>query len=330
LIYHFTYAETLSIIAVGDIMMGTTYPEIRLPPNDGKDIFSNISEILKISDLTLGNLEGPLTDLGECTKKIEKGKVYAFKTPPHYAEYLFNAGFDFVNLKNNHINDFGPEGLISTINALEKFEIKYGNDENNGEFTIRNIDICIISFSQACWGNSILEIARAQRIVAEKAQEYDIVIVSFHGGGEGINYLHTRDTMEYFMDSPRGNVVQFAHAVIDSGADLVWGHGPHVPRAMEIYKSRLIAYSLGNFFTYNFNLADERGYAPILKIAIDSTGAFIEGQIFSAIQNPQAGLEIDSLNRATQLIKKLSLEDFPETAPFINKEGKILSKGIPK
>ncbi|MGB9721934.1 MAG: CapA family protein, partial [bacterium] len=260
------YADTLSIIAVGDIMMGTTYPEKRLPFNDGKEIFANVSEILKNADLTLGNLEGPLTDYGRCTKKIEKGKTYAFRTPPHYAQYLSDAGFDFVNLKNNHIYDFGPEGLFSTINALETYGIKYGTDERNGEFEIRNIKICIIPFSQAPWGNSILDIPKAQRIIAEKSRQYDVVIVSFHGGGEGINYLHTSDTLEYFLDVLRGNVVKFSHAAIDSGADFVWGHGPHVPRAVELYKDRLIAYSLGNFFTLGFNIEGVRGYAPVLKI----------------------------------------------------------------
>ncbi len=322
------FGDTLTIIAVGDIMMGTTYPEKRLPPNDGEGIFANVAGILRDADLTLGNLEGPLTDSGKCTKMIENGKVYAFRTPPHYARYLADAGFDFVNLKNNHINDFGPDGFLSTVNSLNQFGIKYGTDEICGEFVINNKKICIICFSQASWGNSILNIATAQRIVAEKSRENDIVIISFHGGGEGINYLHTKDTMEYFLDVPRGNVVKFSRAVIDSGADFVWGHGPHIPRAIEIYKDRLIAYSMGNFFTYGFNIADVRGYAPILKILIDSTGRFLSGQIISAIQKPGGVLAIDSLHRAAKLIKNLSIEDFPETAPFITEEGFICPKPL--
>ncbi|MCX7994424.1 MAG: CapA family protein [candidate division WOR-3 bacterium] len=320
------FSDTLRIVAVGDIMMGTTYPEVRLPPDDGKKIFTVVAEILKDADLTMGNLEGPLTDKGECTKKIEKGKVYAFRTPPRYAQYLAEAGFDFMNLKNNHINDFGTEGLTSTIHALNEWGIQYGTDEKNGEFIVKNRKICIISFSQAPWGNSILDISGAQRTVAQKAKEYDIVIVTFHGGGEGTNFLHTKDTIEYFLGQPRGNVVKFSRAVIDSGADLVWGHGPHVPRAIEIYKDRLIAYSLGNFFTYGFNIEGCRGYAPILRVALDSTGIFIEGEIISAVQRPGGILEIDSLQCAFNLIKNLSLEDFPETAPAFTKDGKILSR----
>ncbi|MEO0216209.1 MAG: CapA family protein [candidate division WOR-3 bacterium] len=317
------FADSLTVIAVGDIMMGTTYPEKRLPPDDGREIFKDVAPILASADLTLGNLEGPLTETGKCTKKIEKGRCYAFKTPPHYARYLAEAGFDFMNLKNNHTNDFGPEGITSTIEALEKFGLKYGTDAKNGEFNIRNMKVCIICFSAADWGNSIFNIKDAQRKVAELNRAYDIIIVSFHGGGEGTAYLHTRDTFEYFMGWPRGNVIKFAHAVIDSGADLVWGHGPHVPRAMEIYKNRLIAYSLGNFFTWGFNLNDERGYAPILKVVLDSTGAFKGGKIYSAIQQTLSFPKIDSLHRVAKLVKRLSLEDFPDSALEITQTGEI-------
>uniref|UniRef100_A0A7V0Z4S1 CapA family protein n=1 Tax=candidate division WOR-3 bacterium TaxID=2052148 RepID=A0A7V0Z4S1_UNCW3 len=326
LLFSLCLGDTLTIIAVGDIMMGTTYPETKLPPNDGSNIFSNVSVFLKQADLTMGNLEGPLTDKGECTKKIEKGRVYAFRTPTHYAHYLFDAGFDFLNLKNNHINDFGTTGMLSTINTLKNYGIQFGTDEIYGDFMIKNKKICIIPFSQAPYGNSILNIPEAQRIVAEKAREYDIVIVSFHGGGEGINFLHIKDTMEYFLDTPRGNVIRFSRAMIDSGADFVCGHGPHIPRAIELYKDRLIAYSLGNFFTYGFNIQGPTGFAPILKVCVDSTGKFIDGQIISAIQRPGGILAIDTLNQAAKLIRELSIEDLPDNNLVINEDGMILPK----
>ncbi|MEO0276751.1 MAG: CapA family protein [candidate division WOR-3 bacterium] len=318
------FADTLSIIMVGDIMMGTTYPEKRLPPSDGKYIFKNVIDILKNADLTLGNLEGPLTESRSCSKKIEKGKVYAFRTPTRYAYYLKDAGFDFVNLNNNHIYDFGEEGLESTINILKSLDIQYGTCDEYGKFNIKNISICILSFSFGRCENSILDIERATKIVAEKKREYGIVIVSFHGGGEGIDYLHLKDTMEYYLGEKRGNLIKFSHAVIDSGADLVWGHGPHVPRAIEVYKNRLIAYSLGNFFTYGFNIEGVSGYAPILKVYMDFEGNFLGGEIISAIQRSDGVLELDTLNQSANLIKSLSFEDFPLTSPLITSDGKII------
>jgi len=306
-------------------MMGTTYPTDNLPSNQGRDLFKNVSSILQDADLTLGNLEGVFLIGGKTIKKIEKGRCYAFRTPPSFAKNLADAGFDFMNLANNHMNDFGPEGIESTIAALTNVGIKYGGPGGEiGQFEVDGKKIAIISFSTSPGTNTIFKIEKAQRIVAEQSKMNDIIIVSFHGGGEGINYLHTRDTVEYFMGWPRGNVVKFARAVVDSGADFVWGHGPHIPRAMEIYKDRLIAYSLGNFCTWGFNLNDERGFAPILKVVLDSTGVFHDGEISSTIQKTYQYLTVDSQYNAAELIKKLSIEDFPNSPPIITDKGEVL------
>jgi len=310
-------------VMVGDVMMGSTYPNSNLPPDSGKELFLNIDSIIKDAHLSLGNLEGTLLTGGICTKKVQQGRTYAFRTPPNFAQYLADAGFDFMNLANNHMNDFGPGGIESTIESLEGVGIQSGGPHGKiGKFEIDSITIAIVCFATSPGTNTIFQTKEAQKIVAEQARQYDIVIVSFHGGKEGLGALHTKDTMEYFLGSPRGNVVSFSRAVIDSGADLVWGHGPHVPRALEIYKDRLIAYSCGNFCTWGFNISGELGYAPILQVVLDSTGNFKHGKIISAIQNPF--LEIDIQYSAAQLIKKLSHEDFPNSSPHITDDWVIL------
>ena len=322
-------ADSLSIIAVGDIMMGSDYPENCLPPNQGKELFRDAASIIKTADISLGNLEGTLLLDGICTKKIAKGRTYAFRTPPDFAQNLADAGFDFMNLANNHMNDFGQEGITSTITTLTNVDLKYGGSNGTfGKFEIRGSNIAIVCFAFSPQTYTILEIEKAQQIVAEQARQSDIVIVSFHGGGEGAKYIHTSDTIEYFMDAPRGNVVKFTHAVIDSGADFVWGHGPHVPRALEIYKDRLIAYSLGNFCTWGFNIAEERGYAPVLKLVLDSLGTFKHGAIIPFIQKSYRSLEFDKDANAIRLIKKLSSDDFPNSAPEITDDGIVRPRNV--
>jgi len=318
------FAGSVSVIVVGDIMMGSDYPDNKLPPHDGSKLFANVSSILKDADLTLGNLEGTLLKGGVSTKQVKKGSCYAFRTPPGWAINLRDAGFDFLNLANNHMNDFGAGGINGTIKALNDVGLKYGGAYKKvGQLDVNGIKVAVVSFSTSPNTNSVLEILKAKEIVAEQAKLNDIVIVSFHAGAEGLKFLHTRDTLEYFMGSPRGNIVKFARAVIDSGADFVWGHGPHVPRALEIYQDRLIAYSLGNFCTWGFNLTGELGYAPILKVEMDSSGVFKKGNIFSAIQKTYRPSEPDSLNRAVKLIKKLSKEDFPQSVPIIMDGGEF-------
>jgi hypothetical protein len=318
------YSDSLTVIAVGDIMMGTTYPDYDLPPNNGEDAFTQVRSVLERADLTVGNLEGTLLTGGISTKKVQMGRSYAFRTPPLFARNLAQSGFDFLNLANNHMNDFSHDGITSTIEALEEVGIEYGGPYGQmGHLEISNTSIAIICFSTSPNTFSLLDIRAAQKLVAREARTHDLVIVSFHGGGEGLSYLHTRDLLEYYLGAPRGNVVAFAHAVIDSGADFVWGHGPHVPRALELYRRRLIAYSLGNFYTWGFNVGDERGYAPMLKVTLDSFGAFVHGQILSAIQRSRQPLEIDSLHRAATLMRALTIDDFPETSLSITRQGVV-------
>jgi poly-gamma-glutamate capsule biosynthesis protein CapA/YwtB (metallophosphatase superfamily) len=320
----YLFAGSISVIAVGDIMMGSDYPDANLPPHGGSKLFANVSSILKDADLTLGNLEGTLLKGGVCAKQVKKGSCYAFRTPPGWATNLRDAGFDFLNLANNHMNDFGPGGINGTTEALSDAGLKYGGAYKKvGQLNVNGTKVAVISFSTSPNTNSILEIEEAQKIVAEQAEINDIVIVSFHGGAEGLKALHTSNELEYFLGSPRGNIVKFARAVIDSGADFVWGHGPHVPRAMEIYKDRLIAYSLGNFCTWGFNLVDELGYAPILKVEMDSSGVFKKGNIFSAVQKTYKPSEPDSMNLAAKLIKELSEDDFPQSSPIILDNGEF-------
>ena len=112
--------------------------------------------------------------------------------------------------------------------------------------------------------------------------------------------------------------------VVDAGADLVIGHGPHVVRAMERYKGRLIAYSLGNFATYyGISVAGIKGIAPILITTLDGDGRFVAGEIVSTVQLRPDGLSIDSQNRALKLIRGLTAEDFGDSGLRFNPDGKI-------
>jgi poly-gamma-glutamate capsule biosynthesis protein CapA/YwtB (metallophosphatase superfamily) len=295
---------SLSITVVGDIMMGSDFPSSNLPPDRGSGLLQNVDSILSRADITCGNLEGTLCEGGTCTKDVKKGVCYAFRTPPDFVVHFLNAGFDFLNLANNHMNDFGSGGIEGTMRTLDSAGIVYGGPYGaTGHFEVESLSIGIVCFATSPNANTILEITKAQGIVASLAQNHDVVIVSFHGGAEGRSCLHVKDTMEYFLGNPRGNVVKFAHAMIDSGADLVWGHGPHVPRAMEVYNSRLIAYSLGNFCTWGFNVSEELGYAPILTIVLDSIGAFVRGHITSALQHAGKDLVIDEQYHAARLIR---------------------------
>jgi poly-gamma-glutamate capsule biosynthesis protein CapA/YwtB (metallophosphatase superfamily) len=321
----------ITVTAVGDIMMGTDYPSPKLPKKDGRFLFEASKEILKQGDIVFGNLEGPLHEKGSPSKKIKDKESYVFRTPPRYVKNLVDAGFNVVSLANNHAGDFGYPGMVSTKKVLKAEGIKYSSKSGEvAEFEIKGVKIGLVALSFGSPPRSIVYPEKALEEIEALSKKYDLLILSIHGGKEGGAALETKNEFEYFLDEPRGNLIQFAHEAVGRGADLILGHGPHVPRAMEIYQDRLIAYSLGNFCTYEgMSLGKEKGYAPLLWMELGKTGEFIRGKIYSFIQVPPGGPRMDEQERAYTLIKQLSQEDFPETTPFFGESGTLLPREKP-
>ena len=110
------------------------------------------------------------------------------------------------------------------------------------------------------------------------AAQADIVVVAMHAGAEGSGATHVPHGTETFLGENRGDSRRFSHAVIDAGADLVVGSGPHVIRGLERYHGRLIAYSLGNFAGYkNFGTGGTLSLSAILRVELRGDGAFVGG-----------------------------------------------------
>lgn len=318
----------ITVAAVGDIMMGTDYPLPKLPEKDGKLLFGESKDILRKADIVFGNLEGPLCDEGSPAKKAKGGESYLFRTPTKFVKNLVGAGFNVVSLANNHAEDFGDQGISSTKKALDAVRIKYSSKTGEvAEFEIHGVKIGLVAFSFGPPPRSIIYPEKVLEEVRLLSKKYDVLILSVHGGKEGIDALKTQNEPEYFLDEPRGNLIQFSHEAVEKGAGLVLVHGPHVPRAMEVYQGRLIAYSLGNFCTYRgMSLDEEKGYAPLLWVELGRNGEFVRGKIFSFIQFPPGGPKRDEKERAWDLIKRLSQEDFPGTGPFFGESGAIFPR----
>ena len=321
--------DSISIIGVGDIMMGTNFPGPEyLPQDSGKYLLSGVAEILKSADVTFGNLEGVLLDEGGEPKNCNNPKAcYLFRSPLYLASHLADAGFDLLSLANNHAGDFGNIGRQSTIRCLDSLKILYAGFTGQ-PFALLELDKITIGFTAFSPNTGTLSIhdhEKTREIVHHLDSISDIVIVSVHSGAEGAAFQHVTRENEIFFGENRGNIYEFAHNVIDWGADVVFGHGPHVTRGIEVYKERFIAYSLGNFCTYaRFNLKGPNGFAPIMKILTDGKGRFISGNIIPVKQIESGYPVIDEDLNVIRLIKELSKKDFPESPLIIGDSGNIL------
>lgn len=323
---------SLTVIAVGDIMLGSAYKSIYdLPADNGIHSFKQVKTYLKDGDVVFGNLEGCLLDTGNSVKCRLKKNCLAFRSPENYARILKDAGFNLLSLANNHAGDFGNIGRTTTLKRLQESDIKCGGliKHPSSILEVKGVKYGFCSFSPNEGTLSIYDRDNISKLIGELKSTCDIVIVSFHGGGEGKDYQHVTRKTEFYFSEDRANPYSFAHYAIDSGADLVLGQGPHVTRAVEIYHNKFIAYSLGNFCTYGlFSLQGPNGYAPLLKISITKQGDFIQAKVHSIMQTDKDCLTIDSTGRAYQKIVQLTGEDFPGQSLNFSSDGVIKAKPV--
>ena len=335
---------------VGDINLGTETLADGVPPDSGHALLRRARPSLT-GDLVIGNFEGVLADTGTPVKCLvplsarekrrrrlkgdtvsvtTRSNCYAFRTPTMLAPRLVEAGFTHMNLANNHANDLGPAGRQSTEATLRALGVRlYGPLGQISVDSIRRGDslttVALVGFTTYPYAYNLLDIERSAAVVDSVRPTVDLLLVTFHGGTEGVKALRTSEAAESLGREPRGDLRRWARAVIDAGADAVIGHGPHVLRGIEFYRERLIAYSLGNFATYRgFNLTGPLGLTGVLQLEFSPDRRLRTARLVPMRQLPREGPFPDPDREAVHLIRRLSREDFGSTAAVITQSGEIL------
>lgn len=306
-------------------MLGTSDPPGHLPPDGGVGLLDAVAPLLRDADVTFANLEGPLCDTGATTKCRPGSFCFAFRTPTSYGAFLADAGVDVVSTANNHAGDFGEPCRRETERTLDALGIAWSGPVGSvARLTVNGRRLALVAFHPSSATNDLTDLPAARGQIAALAKEVDLVIVSFHGGKEGLKATHVVDGPEQYLGENRGDLKRFARAMIDAGAGLVLGHGPHVLRAMEVYQGHLIAYSLGNFATYGrFDLSGALGVSVVLEATLDAQGRFLEGRLLST---KQLGLGVpvpDESGQGAKQVRALSLEDLPRSGVVVDDDGRI-------
>lgn len=319
--------DTLIIAGVGDIMLGTIIPSRSfLPPNeDCSGELAPTADYFLSADVAFCNLEGVFTDTPAGRKSCkDPDNCWTFGMPTKFVNCLAEAGFDLISVANNHTKDFGATGKQSTAKALEDAGLQYAGwlTKPTAIYEKDGVKYGFCAFSPESGNCDMRQYDEAKRIVAGLDTVCDIVVVSFHSGAEGANHQHVPRKDEMFMGYNRGNVYRFAHDVIDAGADVVFGHGPHVTRAVEVYKNRFIAYSLGNYCTYSrISVAGVCGLAPIVRVYTDKRGNFFKAHIIPTYQVKYQPPRVDEEKKVLKIIQNLTAADFPEVKINIDDDG---------
>jgi poly-gamma-glutamate capsule biosynthesis protein CapA/YwtB (metallophosphatase superfamily) len=284
--------------------------------------FANVKLDL-VGYVVMGNLEGTLTDRGSSKCGSSSSNCFAFHAPQSYASYLRQAGFTVMNLANNHAMDFGAVGQADTVSAVRNAGMLTTGRPGEIAYTkVRGTKIAILGFAPYPWAQNLLKIRAAQALVRLADKWADLVVVTMHAGAEGSDYMDVKRGTEMFLGENRGNSIKFTHAVIDAGADLVVGSGPHVLRGMEWYRGRMIAYSLGNFVGYHtLATSGVTGVTGILQVTLSRQASFAAGEL---VPITIAGTGIprpDPEEAAHGLVRTLSKKDFGKRAMHVSPTG---------
>ncbi len=316
--------KLVSVVAAGDVMMGSANPSPRgLNPmlHRGSDaselVGSALAGIFRGADIAFVNLEGTLYD-GTNARAKSCGNCFAFRSPEYYSGILASLGVDVVSMANNHSGDFGLAGRTATLRALDRVGIAAaGLAAGPKTASLRLKDgrtVGVIAFAPNTGTLSLNNVKAAEALVRELAATSDLVVVSFHGGAEGWDATHVPAGAEIYLGENRGAVATFARRMVDAGASLVIGHGPHVPRAVELYRGHLIAYSLGNFWTYGtvMNYAVS-GLGPVIEAWLAPDGTLAGLEIHSTRQAGLGMPQLDPLDEAARYVMYLTKSDYPDT-----------------
>lgn len=253
---------SITISAAGDVTLGNhqeqeyaySFRQAYDQAEDKSIFFQNVYDIFSQDDMTLVNLEGPLT----LSDNRREGQVYSIKGDPSYVELLTLGSIEAVSMANNHRLDYGEQGSLDTVEALKNAGIVYAYESNVGIYETKGIRIGFVAVNEVSQGSTV-EKTLQDGIGTLKEQGVDLILACCHWGVEKDNY-------------PESYQQTLGRKCIDWGADLVIGHHPHVLQGIEEYQGKYILYSLGNFcFGANRNPSDKD------TVIFQQTFTFVDG-----------------------------------------------------
>lgn len=297
-------------------------------------LLAPLRPLVRDADLVLLNIEGAIGEGRTASKCGPRSTMcYAFRMPPSAApalRALRDSATVVGNVANNHSRDAGTAGFDSTVAHLARAGVVTTGADTlaTPAVTLAGDTVAFLGFATSGPGTpDVRDLEAVRRHVRRAAARWPRLVVTMHIGGEGLAAQRTRDTTEFLGGGSRGNPVAFARAVVESGADLVIGHGPHVMRAGEWRGDVPVFYSLGNLVTYGpFSNRTPIDRGAVLCATLDADGRAGDLLLRSTRQRTPGDLVPDESGRAAALVDSLSRLDFPATGVHVGGDGRVLPR----
>ena len=331
-------ARGIRICAGGDVTLGTNLDTAwvhtararlgrrvpALPPPDS--LVEPLRPLLEDADVVLWNVESAIGDGPANRRKCAPGSTacFAFRAPAATAGALRRVSPEpaavVATLANNHARDDGDVGRRITIDHLLGAGVHVTGADTLATVVVTATGDTIAFLGFAQWtGPDPRDLAAVRRHVRRAARDHPLVVVTMHMGAEGRGAQRTRDATETFYNEDRGNVVAFARAATGAGARLVFGHGPHVMRAVEWREEALVFYSLGNLVTYGpFGLSEPMNRGALACAVVEPGGRIASAELRSTVLAYPGLVRPDPTHRAAALADSLGVLDFPRSGARVD------------
>ena len=329
-----------TITVVGDVMPLSLNHGGSIGGSVGGDWEPEIAAEIARSDFAFANLEGVLSDEPLVARACgpTAAACHRFRMPARVAAALREVGIDAVSVANNHANDFHEAGRRSTLAALTAAGLAVaGGERLDGVADHATVivernghRVGFAAFSPHMGTRSMHDLAAVASTIRELRRQTDHVVVSVHAGAEGQKAEHTPVGPEIYLGDRRGDVRSFSRTAIEAGASLVFGHGPHVPRGLEVHQGRLILYSLGNFWVgHGISVSEDAGVAPLVAVRLTEKGGLACAKILSVVSARPRSPRPDPEQRAVRRMLDLTASDFPESSGLFREDGTVSPDGRP-
>ena len=319
-------AALISLVWGGDVTLGSKYGH---PPQRGWPELAPVARELRAADVAAVNLEGTFGSGGPSKCAGGLANCFAFQAPAANAGTLRRAGVDVVNQANNHAHDFGAPGQAMTHRALRAAGVQWTGAPGRIRVLRRHgTRIAFAGFSTYPWSAPMASDAAVRALIHRAARRADVVVALFHAGAEGATRTHVPYGAEHAYGEYRGDSRHFARVAVDAGADLVLGSGPHVLRGLQVYRDRLIAYSLGNLAGWhNFGTGGTTGTSALLHVNVAPDGRLVHGAITSLRLDRVGVPHRDPSRTAERLMRAVSRADFGASSAFTRTIGTASAAG---